>query len=149
MKCAFIEAEKAYELGETPVGAVIVKDGKIIGRGGNRIITLKDPTAHAEIIAISAASDETNYERLIDTTMYVTLEPCPMCAGAIVLSRIPRLFYGASDLKMGACGSLYNICQDERLNHFVEVESGVMENECSEILKAFFRKLRENKSKNT
>ena len=142
MKHAFNEAEKALELGETPVGAVIVKEGKIIGRGGNRVETYKDPTAHAEIIAIGAASEETAYARLIDSTMYVTLEPCPMCAGAIVLARIPQLFYGVSDPKMGACGSVYDICRDKCLNHQVEVISGVMEHECSSILREFFISVR-------
>jgi len=143
MSFALEEAEKARELGETPVGAVIVKDGRIIGRGGNRVETLKDPTAHAEIIAIGAAAEQTGYERLLDATIYVTLEPCTMCAGAIVLSRIPRLVYGAADPKTGACGSLYNICRDERLNHTVEVVNGIMEPECSALLKRFFREIRE------
>ena len=111
MKAALAEAERAFELGETQVGAIIVREGRIIGRGGNRIETLHDPTAHAEILAIGAATEATRYERLTDTVMYVTLEPCPMCAGAIVLARIPRLVYGASDPKAGACGSLYDICQ--------------------------------------
>ncbi len=142
MKYAFAEAEKALELGEAPVGAVIVRDGRIIGRGGNRVETLKDPTAHAEIIAIGAAAEETGYERLINSAMYVTLEPCPMCAGAIVLSRIPMLFFGASDPKMGACVSVYNICSDKRLNHQVEMISGIMEHECSRIMSEFFKSLR-------
>ena len=147
MKRAFAEAEKALELCEAPVGAVIVKDGAIVGRGGNRVETLKDPTAHAEIIAIGAAAETTGYERLVDTTMYVTLEPCPMCAGAIVLSRIPRLVYGASDPKMGACGSVFDICRSTKLNHRVEVEHGVMEGECSSILTAFFQSLRNKRAK--
>jgi len=142
MKHAFNEAEKALELDEAPVGAIIVKEGKIIGRGGNRVETYKDPTAHAEIIAIGAASEETEYARLIDSVMYVTLEPCPMCAGAIVLARIPRLFYGVADPKMGACGSVYDICRDKCLNHQVEVISGVMEHECSSILREFFISVR-------
>jgi len=145
MKRAFAEAEKALELGEAPVGAVIVKDGMIIGRGGNRVETLKDPTAHAEIIAIGAAAETTGYERLVNTTMYVTLEPCPMCAGAIVLARIPQLVFGASDPKMGACGSVYDICRDGNLNHTVEVVTGIMNDECSGILRDFFRSLREKK----
>ena len=145
MKIALAEAEKALELGETPVGAIIVKEGRIIGRGGNRVETLRDPTAHAEIIAIGAAAEATRYERLLDTTMYVTLEPCPMCSGAIVLARIPRLVYGATDPKMGACGSLYDVCRDPRLNHTVEVVSGVMRNECSFMLRDFFRTLRQGK----
>ncbi|MHB9027813.1 MAG: nucleoside deaminase, partial [Candidatus Latescibacterota bacterium] len=111
MKLALAEAEHALDFGETPVGAVIVKEGKVIGRAGNRVVTLRDPTAHAEIIAIGAAAEATGYERLLESTIYVTLEPCPMCAGAIVLSRMPRLVYGTPDPKMGACGSLYDICR--------------------------------------
>ena len=144
MKLALAEAGKALELGEAPVGAVIVKNGAVIGRGGNRDETLKDPTAHAEIIAIGAAAETTGYERLVDTVMYVTLEPCPMCAGAIVLARIPVLVYGASDPKMGACGSIYTICGDRTLNHIVDVTAGIMEAECSAILREFFKSLREN-----
>ncbi len=145
MKLALAEAEQAFEMGEIPVGAVVVKDGKVIGRAGNRIITLGDPTAHAEILAIGAAAEATGYERLIDTSIYVTLEPCPMCAGAIVLARIPRLVYGTSDPKMGACGSLYDICRDDRLNHRAEVISGIMDRECGSILRDFFRTLRERR----
>ena len=145
MRQAYIEAQKAFELGETPVGAVIVQDGRIIGRGGNRVETLKDPTAHAEILAIGAACQATGYERLLDTVMYVTLEPCVMCAGAIVLARIPLLVWGADDPKRGACGSHYNICRDETLNHRVEVVSGIMQEECSDILKEFFRRARSEK----
>jgi len=145
MRFALAEAEKAFELDETPVGAVIVSNGRIIGRGGNRVETLKDPTAHAEIIAIGAATETTGYERLTDATIYVTLEPCCMCAGAIVLARIPRLVYAAFDTKTGACGSLYDICRDERLNHRVDVVQGVLESESSGMLKDFFRNLREKK----
>lgn len=145
MKAALAEAEKALELGETPVGAVIVRDGRIIGRGGNRVETLRDPTAHAEILAIGAAAETTGYERLFDAAMYVTLEPCPMCAGAIVLARIPRLVFGASDPKAGACGSLYDICRDTRLNHTVDVVAGVLAEECAFFLKDFFRSIRERK----
>ena len=145
MRHALGEAEKARELDETPVGAIIVRKGKIVGRGFNRVETFKDPTAHAEIIAIGAAAQQTGYERLDDTVMYVTLEPCTMCAGAIILARIPLLVYGAVDPKTGACGSLYNICRDERLNHNVDVIPGILEPECSGILKDFFRTLRERK----
>ncbi len=145
MKQAIVEAEKARELDETPVGAVIIRDGMIIGRGHNRVETFKDPTAHAEIIAIGAAAEATGYERLENTVMYVTLEPCPMCAGAIVLARIPLLVFGTSDPKAGACGSLYNICRDERLNHYVEVVSGILEHECAAMLKEFFASLRKRK----
>ena len=142
MRVALEEAEQARVLGETPVGAVIVKDGKVIGRGGNRVEALKDPTAHAEIIAIGAACETTGYARLIDSIMYVTLEPCPMCAGAIVLARIPRLVYGAADPQAGACGSIYDICRDDCLNHKVEVIFGIMKDECSSILQNFFKTLR-------
>jgi len=145
MKAALAEAQNALELGETPVGAVIVHGNRIIGRGCNRVGTLRDPTAHAEILAICAAAETTGYERLADTAMYVTLEPCPMCAGAIVLARVPRLVFGAADPKAGACGSLYDICRDARLNHMVEVVPGVLEGECGFILKDFFRTLREQK----
>jgi tRNA(adenine34) deaminase len=145
MKAALAEAEKALELGETPVGAVIVRDRRIIGRGGNRVETLHDPTAHAEILAIGAAAETTGYERLVEAVMYVTIEPCPMCAGAIVLARVPRLVFGAPDLKAGACGSLYNICRDTRLNHTVDVVSGFLEEECTFLLKNFFRSLRGQK----
>lgn len=146
MKYALREAEAARELGETPVGAVIVKDGRIIGRGGNRVIMFRDPTAHAEIIAIGAAAEAIGYERLTGTTMYVTLEPCPMCAGAIVLARIPYLVYGAADPKAGAVGSIYDICRDGNLNHRVEVTAGIMEADCSGILSGFFRELRERRN---
>jgi len=145
MKAALAEAEKALELGETPIGSVIVRDGRIIGRGGNRVETLRDPTAHAEILAIGAAAETTGYERLVDATLYVTIEPCPMCAGAIMLARVPRLVFGAYDPKAGACGSLYDICRDTRLNHTVDVVSGVLAAECASILEIFFRALRERK----
>lgn len=145
MKAALAEAERALELGETPVGAVVVKEGRVIGRGGNRVETLRDPTAHAEILAIGAAAEATGYERLLDTTIFVTLEPCPMCAGAIVLARIPRLVYGAADPKAGSCGSVYDICRDGRLNHAVEVIPGVLGDECGFLLKDFFRALRSAK----
>jgi len=146
MRLALSEAEKAAELGEIPVGAVIVANGVVIGRGGNRVETLKDPTAHAEIIAIGAAAETTGYERLVDSTIYVTLEPCTMCAGAIMLARIPTLVFGAADPKTGACGSLYDICHDNRLNHYVTVRSGVLERECSALIRRFFRELRGKKS---
>jgi tRNA(adenine34) deaminase len=142
MRQAFREAEKALELGETPVGAVIVQGDSIIGRAGNRVETLHDPTAHAEILAIGSACEATGYERLPETAMYVTLEPCVMCAGAIVLARIPLLVYGADDPKRGACGSHFNICQDEALNHRVTVLKGVMQTECGDVLRKFFQTAR-------
>ncbi|MBN2366133.1 MAG: tRNA adenosine(34) deaminase TadA [Calditrichaeota bacterium] len=143
MEQALKEAEKAYEKGEIPVGAVVVYQNIVIGKGYNLTESLQDPTAHAEIMAITAAAEYLGSRRLIDTTMYVTLEPCAMCAGAIVLARIPILVYGARDPKAGACGSLYNIVQDRRLNHRVKTVSGILENKCSLILSEFFRKLRE------
>ncbi len=143
MEQALREAEKAYDRGEVPIGAVVVFENKVIGKGHNLTEQLQDPTAHAEIIAITAAADYLGSRRLLDCTLYVTLEPCVMCAGAIVLARIPTLVFGAVDPKGGACGTLYNIVKDPRLNHRVEVISGVLENKCSLILTDFFRKLRE------
>lgn len=139
---ALKEAKKAIEYGDVPVGCVIVKDAKIIARGRNEIERKGDPTAHAEIIAIRRATRKLGYQRLLDCTMYVTLEPCNMCAGAIVLARVPRLIFGTSDPKTGACGSLYNIVADERLNHRVEIITGILKNECSQILKTFFADIR-------
>jgi len=143
MEQAFREAEKAYDKGEVPIGAVVVFEDRIIGKGHNLTETLQDPTAHAEMIAITAAAEFLGSRRLINTTLYVTLEPCAMCAGAIVLARIPLLVYGAPDPKSGACGTLYNIVQDDRLNHRVDLITGVLEAKCSLILSDFFRKLRE------
>ncbi len=144
MEYAFKEAEQAYKRKEIPVGAIIVRDNRIIGKGYNQIESLRDPTAHAEIIAITAAASQLDNHRLADCALYVTLEPCAMCAGAIVLARIPTLVYGTSDPKTGACGSLYNIAQDERLNHRVDLVRGILEPKCSAILKEFFSKLRTN-----
>jgi tRNA(adenine34) deaminase len=143
MNQAFREAEIAYDEGEVPIGAIVVFENKIIGKGHNSIENLQDPTAHAEIIAITAAADHLGSRRLLNTKMYVTVEPCPMCAGAIVQARIPILVYGAADPKAGACGTLFNVVQDERLNHKVELISGILENKCSLIMSDFFRKLRE------
>lgn len=143
---ALKEAEKALDIGEVPVGAVIEKDGIIVGRAHNLIESSKDPTAHAEILAIRAASKTLGGWRLVGCNLYVTTEPCSMCAGAIVLARINKVFIGTPDRKTGACGSLMNILQDERLNHFVEIETGIMQQKCEEILKLFFKKLRRKKS---
>lgn len=143
MQKALDEAYKAYSIGEVPVGAIIVNNHRIIATGYNMREILKDPTAHAEIIAIKKASEALGGWRLIDCTMYVTVEPCAMCAGAIVNSRIERLVIGAKDPKMGACGSVINIVQNQSFNHRADITQGVMEVECSEIMKAFFRKLRE------
>ena len=142
---ALKEAEIAAELGEVPIGAVIVQDGKIIARGHNMTESLKDPTAHAEMIAIRQASQVLGGWRLPGCEMYVTTEPCSMCAGAIVWSRIERLYIGTMDPKSGACGSVFNIPQEEKLNHFVEIETGIMQRECSDIMKNFFKKLRKKK----
>jgi len=143
MSEALREAEKAGALGEIPIGAVVVRDGAIIGRGHNLTETAKDPTAHAEIIAIREAAKALGGWRLTGCQMYVTAEPCSMCAGAIVWARIEKLYIGTAQPKSGACGSLYNIVQDERLNHCVEVETGLMEEQCRHILKSFFRQRRE------
>ncbi len=135
---ALKEAKESLEKEEPPVGAVIVKDSKIISRGHNLRESLQDPTAHAEIIAIRSAANILGSWRLIDCTIYVTLEPCIMCAGAMILARIKRLVYGARDPKAGAAGSLMNILNDKRLNHQVEVNMGILETECGEILREFF-----------
>ncbi len=139
MEKALKEAGLALSRKEVPVGAVIVHDGTIIGRGSNQIEMLQDPTAHAEMIALTAAAAYRGNRRLEKCTMYVTLEPCPMCAGAIVLSRIPRLIFGAYDPKAGACSSLYTITNDTRLNHRVHTIGGILEEECGSILKEFFK----------
>ena len=142
MKEALKEAKKAYEKLEIPVGCVIVKDNKIIARGHNLKETKFDTTKHAEIIAIQKASKKLKSWRLSECEMYVTLEPCSMCAGAIINSRIKRLYYGAKDEKTGAVGSVLNLLQDYKFNHNVEVEQGVLEEECSNILKEFFKNIR-------
>ena len=139
---ALAEARKAENRGEVPVGAVIEKDGAIIGRGHNLTETLKDPTAHAEMIAIRNAAKELGGWRLLGCNLYVTCEPCAMCAGAIVLARIDKAYIGAMDPKSGACGSVFNIIQDNRLNHYVKIETGIMQQECEHIMKAFFKKRR-------
>ncbi len=139
---ALKEAQKAYDIEEIPIGAVIVKEGKIIGRGFNQKEESCDATAHAEMIAIREANKKLQAWRLTGCTMYVTLEPCAMCAGALVNARIDKLVIGASDLKTGACGSVFNIAQDKRLNHQIELQIGILEEDCSIILKSFFEKLR-------
>ena len=136
------EAEKAAAMGEVPIGAVVVKDGIIIGRGHNKTETAKDPTAHAEMEAIRAASAVLGGWRLLGCDMYVTAEPCSMCAGAIVWSRIENLYIGTMDPKAGACGSVFNIVQEDKLNHQVNVTTGILQEECSRLLKDFFRSLR-------
>jgi tRNA(adenine34) deaminase len=144
MEKALKEAGLALGRKEVPVGAVIVHDGAIIGKGSNQIEMLQDPTAHAEMIALTAAASHLGNRRLEKCTMYVTLEPCPMCAGAIVLSRIPLLIFGAYDPKAGACSSLYTITNDSRLNHRVHTIGGILEGQCADILKEFFKLKRRN-----
>ena len=139
MKVAFREAEKAFQCDEVPIGAVVVKDGKIVGRGYNQTETLKDGTAHAEMIAISAAASTLRDWRLDGATLYVTKEPCLMCAGAIVNSRIKTLIFGAYDNKKGCCGSLYQLCGDKRLDSKTAVKGGVEKEKCARILKEFFK----------
>lgn len=146
MQAALEEAKKAAQLGEVPIGAVIVRDGEIISRGHNEVETRKDPTAHAEILAIRSAAEKLGGWRLIGCQMFVTTEPCSMCAGAIVWSRIEKLHIGTMDPKSGACGSVFNIPQESRLNHFTEIEYGLMQEECSCIMKDFFNQLRKKKS---
>lgn len=138
MRYALQQAEQAFEEEEVPVGAVIVHEGRIIGEGRNQREVLRDPTAHAEMLAITQAAETLKSWRLLDCTLYVTLEPCPMCAGAIVQARIPRVIYGTTDPKAGACDTLYRITCDERLNHQAYVAGGVMAQECSQLLKDFF-----------
>ena len=145
MKVALEEAKKAYSTYEVPVGAIIVHKNKIIGRGYNKRETLKDPTAHAEILAIKEASEYLGGWRLIDCTMYVTLEPCAMCAGAIVNSRIDRLVIGTKDLKMGCCGTIEDLTNHPKFNHRLEVIFGILEEECSILMKDFFKELRNKK----
>jgi len=142
MRQALREAARAAEAEEVPVGAVIVHHGMVIGRGWNRTEGLKDATAHAEILAIGSASEALGDWRLEECTLYVTLEPCSMCAGAIVQARIPRLVYGAPDPKAGAVDTLFDLCRDPRLNHRVEVTAGCLAEEASALLQAFFRRLR-------
>jgi len=145
MKEALKEAKLAFSKKEVPVGAVVVYQNQVIGRGHNQIESLNDATAHAEILAITAASNALNSWRLSGSTLYVTAEPCVMCAGAISLARLDRVVFGAFDPKKGAVGSLYNVLKDERLNHQAEVVSGVLEKECSNILTLFFEEIRKEK----
>lgn len=142
MKLAIEQAGIAGENGDVPIGAVIVHNDTIIAKAYNQREQLQDPTAHAEIIALTQAAAARQSWRLEGCTMYVTLEPCPMCAGALVLARIDRLVYGCDDAKTGAAKSLYNIVQDDRLNHKIEVTSGVLANDCSKLLQRFFQKRR-------
>lgn len=145
---ALKEAKKAYNQDEVPVGAVVVFENKIIGRGFNQVETLKDPTAHAEMIAITAASHHIQQKWLRDCWLYVTVEPCSMCAGAIVLARLKKVVYGVQDIKTGAHSSLFNLLNDPRLNHQVEVVPGILRDQCSAMMIDFFEKIR-NKDADT
>jgi len=142
MEFALREAEQALREDEVPVGAVVVWKDKVIGRGHNQMERLQDPTAHAEMIAITAAASHLNSRRLENCRLYVTIEPCSMCAGAIVLARLPLLIFGAFDPKAGACGTLYDIIHDDRLNHRVESIAGVLQERCSDLMRDFFLKAR-------
>ena len=146
MKIAVDQAFIAEENGDVPIGAVIVYENRVIGKAYNQRQQLNDPTAHAEIVALTQASEFIGNWRLHGCTVYVTLEPCCMCAGALVLARIDRLVYGCDDPKAGACGSLYNIVQDDRLNHTMEVTSGILAPECGEQLQEFFQRRRQENS---
>ncbi|MCT1577220.1 tRNA adenosine(34) deaminase TadA [Oceanobacillus kimchii] len=149
MAAAIREARRAWVLNEVPIGAVIVHDGEIIGKGFNLRESMQATLTHAELLAMQEANNEIGSWRLEDCTLYVTLEPCPMCAGAIVQSRMKRVVYGASDTKAGCAGTLMNLLNEPQFNHQVEVTSGILEQQCSTILKEFFKELREKKSKNT
>lgn len=145
MQYALSLADKAEAMGEVPVGAVLVKDDEIVGEGWNQPITLHDPSAHAEVMAIRAAGNSLENYRLPNTTLYVTLEPCAMCAGLMIHSRIQRVVFGAFDPKTGAAGSVFDTLIDQRHNHSIEVVGGILETECSNHLKAFFKKRRAQK----
>ena len=145
MQAALDEAEIAKTLGEVPIGAVIVCEGEIIGRGHNLRETSNDPTTHAEMVAIRHAAEKIGHWRLLETSLYVTLEPCVMCMGAIILARIPQLVYACRDPRAGAVGSIYDFAQDNRFNHKVDVVEGVLGEECSRLLSGFFKELRAGK----
>ena len=138
MYYALKEAEMAYNKGEIPIGAVIVFENRIIGKAKNQVESLQDPTAHAEILAITSAASYLSSKFLLGCSMYVTIEPCPMCAGAIVLARLDNLFFGAFDNKAGACGSVMNITNNKSLNHSLNVTGGILDAKCNEILRSFF-----------
>ena len=147
MRLALREAQAAFDEEEVPIGAVVVRDGRVIGRGHNQRQRLADPTAHAEMLAITAAAASLRDWRLDGCTLYVTLEPCLMCAGAMVQARLARLVYGVEDPKAGACGTLYNVVDDPRLNHRISCSAGVLVAECRDLLRAFFQKRREEGKK--
>ena len=145
MREALSLAQQAAALGEVPVGAIVVKDGVIVGRGSNAPIGSQDPSAHAEILALRDAAKNIGNYRLVDCSLYVTLEPCAMCAGAIQHARIGQLVFGAKDPKTGACGSVVNLMTEDKLNHHTEVASGVLERECGQLLSDFFKQRRLSK----
>lgn len=148
MREALVEAEKAHQAGEVPVGAVVVdKEGKIIGRGHNLVVAGHDPSGHAEIIALKNASQNLKNYRLDNCTIYVTLEPCPMCSGAIIGARLARLVYGAKDQKAGAAESVFKLFDEKRVNHHTDVTAGVLEEDCLRILQSFFVELRKSRDK--
>lgn len=149
LRAALNEAAKGGDKGEVPIGCVLVKEGRVLGRGHNLMETLRDPTAHAEILAIGAACQALDNWRLEGCTLYVTLEPCPMCAGAILNSRVSRVVYGARDKRLGALGSTYDILDENPINRVVAVEGPAMEEECLEMLRGFFRDLRAKKKTNS
>ena len=145
MRLALAEALAAFEKGESPIGAVIVHEGRVIGRGHNQVETLTDPTAHAEILAIGAAATALEDWRLEECTLYVTMEPCAMCTGAILLSRLRRLVYGVRDLRAGACGSALDLIQANPLGHELLLSDGCLEADCLALLQDFYRRIREKK----
>ncbi|AGB40066.1 cytosine/adenosine deaminase [Halobacteroides halobius DSM 5150] len=142
MQLALKEAQKAFNKDEVPIGAIITKEDQVIAKAHNLRESLQDPTAHAEVLVIRKASEVINSWRLIDCSLYVTIEPCSMCAGTLVQSRIDNLIYGATDPKGGAAGTIFNIVNDRRLNHQLNVKSGILEEQCSQIMKNFFKQLR-------
>ena len=142
MRFALVEAIKAFDCGEVPIGCVVVKDNRIIGKGFNQVETLRDATAHAEMIAITSASGTNDDWRLNNCFLFVTKEPCPMCAGAILNSRIKAIIYGISDKEKGSCGSYYDICRDNKQNNFPIIIGGVLENDSKNLIKEFFQNAR-------
>jgi tRNA(adenine34) deaminase len=147
MEAALREAQDAFDEGEAPIGAIVVKDNRIIGRGHNRTESLKDATAHAEMMAITSAAGAIGDWRLEGCVLYSTVEPCAMCAGAAVLARIKTIVYGAADLRFGACGTIFNIPVEERLIHRIEIIGGIMEKEAAELMRLFFREVRRKKER--
>ncbi len=147
MRMALSEAAEAYDADEVPIGAIVVYKNKIVGRGHNRTESLKDATAHAEMIALTAAYSQRGDWRLDDCYLFSTIEPCTMCAGAAVLSRIKTIVYGAKDPKFGACGSIFNVPTEKKLNHRIEVVGGVLKDEIGEMMQAFFKQIRLQKDK--